>query len=154
MPSQRIMRVQNLLREEISLIVQRKLKDPRVQAATEPPQPASSSGPGRADARPLMVSITRVEADPDLHNARVYISAYGEAEDQRRALEGLRNAAGYIRSELMHALHLRPMPNLDFRYDESLALASHTLDLLDRIRHEQPGPGNSTPARDRADQEE
>jgi phosphoesterase RecJ-like protein len=106
------MRVESLLREEISTILQRKLKDPRV----------------------TLVSITRVEADPDLHHARIYVSAYGDKDHQRGVLEGLRSAAGFIRAELMHVLHLRPMPSLEFRYDEALEQANHTLDLLDRIR--------------------
>ena len=116
MPSQRIVRVQNLLREEISAILQRKLKDPRVS----------------------MVTITRVEADPDLHNARIFVSVFGEVEHQREALDGLRSAAGFIRAGLMEVLHLRPMPVLDFRYDESLALGARTLDILDRIRRKHP----------------
>jgi len=118
MPSQRMQRVQSLLRAEISEVLQRKLKDPRVS----------------------MVTITRVEADPDLHQARVFVSVYGEPDHQRTALAGLRSAAGYIRSEMMHVLHLRPMPSLDFRLDESLALGARTLDMLDHIHHEQPKP--------------
>jgi len=113
-----MLRVHSLLRSEISEILQRRLKDPRVS----------------------MVTITHVEADPDLHHARVFVSIYGEPDQQRAALAGLRSAAGYIRSELMHALHLRPMPALDFRLDDSLALGAHTLDILDQIRDERQEP--------------
>lgn len=122
MPSPRMPRVHSLLRAEISEILQRKLKDPRVS----------------------MVTITHVDADPDLHHARVFVSVYGEPDHQRSALQGLRSAAGYIRSELMHVLHLRPMPTLDFRMDESLALGAHTLDILDHLHHEQQEPSRSS----------
>ena len=126
MPSQRMPRVHSLLRAEISEILQRKLKDPRVS----------------------MVTITHVEADPDLRHARVFVSIYGDPDHQRAALRGLSSAAGYIRSELMNVLHLRPMPTLDFRLDESLALGTHTLDVLDHIRHEHQEPnGSSEPGR-------
>jgi ribosome-binding factor A len=107
-------RVQNLLRSEISDVLQRKLKDPRVG----------------------MVTITQVEADPDLRRARVFVSIYGDDTEQSAALAGLRSAAGFIRFELMKVLHLRPMPSLEFRIDEALARGSHTLDLLDEIRSE------------------
>jgi ribosome-binding factor A len=126
MPSQRIERVQRLLRSEISSVMQRKLKDPRVG----------------------MVTITDVDVSPDLKNARVYVSILGE--DKSETLAGLRSAAGFIRSELMKVLHLRPMPVLEFAIDESLARAERTLDLLDQIRHEQEnerprhGPGDPT----------
>lgn len=115
MASQRIRRVQNLLRSEISTLLQRKIKDPRIG----------------------LVTITRVEADADLRHARVYVSVYGEAPAEATSLDGLRSGAGYIRSELMKVLHLRPMPVLDFRVDDSLADGSRTLDLLDQMRDEQ-----------------
>ncbi len=113
MPSQRIERVQRLLRAEISEVIQRKLKDPRIG----------------------MVTITEVIVSPDLKNARVYISVLGEGKSETQA--GLRSAAGFIRSELMKVLHLRPMPVFEFVIDESLERGTHTLDLMDQIRHEQ-----------------
>jgi len=114
-PSQRRQRVQRLLRAEISAVIQRKLKDPRVG----------------------MVTVTEVEADPDLRQARVFVSVLGDSEQQAAALEGLRSGAGFIRAELMKVLHLRPMPSLEFRADLSLAEGARVLDLLDRIRHEE-----------------
>jgi ribosome-binding factor A len=131
MASQRVQRVQNLLRAEISTVLQRKLKDPRV----------------------TMVTISYVEAAPDLHEARVFVSVYGDRETQEVALEGLRSAAGFIRAELMKVLHLRPMPHLDFRTDESLARGAHTLDLLEQLEHEQEGREGSAGSSHRADSE-
>jgi ribosome-binding factor A len=119
MASQRIARVQKLLRSEISSILQRKTKDPRV----------------------TMITITEVDASPDLKNARVYFSTLGDHEAESAALAGLRSAAGFIRSELMKVLHLRPMPALEFTLDRSLARGTRTLDILDRIRHEQDQRG-------------
>jgi ribosome-binding factor A len=128
MPSQRVARVQNLLRAEISTVLLRKLKDPRVRMAT----------------------ITEIDVSPDLKSALVYISIYGEPEAQQETMQGLRSAAGFIRSELMKVLDLRPMPFLTFELDESLARGSQTLDLLDRVLHEHdhasPDAGTGDPA--------
>lgn len=132
MASQRIRRVQNLLRSEISNVVRRKLKDPRVG----------------------MVTITEVDAAPDLKNARVFVSVLGSREERENTLEGLRSAAGFIRSELMEVLHLRPMPVLDFRGDESLARGARTLELLEQITHEREGDGPRPGAGDQSDSEE
>jgi ribosome-binding factor A len=128
MPSRRTQRVANLLRSEIATIIQRRLKDPRV----------------------TMVTITSVEVAPDLRQARVLFSVYGNRKKLDNALDGLKSAAGYIRSELMSVLHLRPMPHLEFAEDESLARGARTLDLLEKIRHEREdsdgraGSGDST----------
>jgi len=132
MPSQRMQRVQNLLRAEISTVLQRKVKDPRV----------------------AMVTITRVEAAPDLREARVFVSAYGDARAVATAVEGLESASGFIRAELMKVLHLRPMPHLDFEADESLARTARTLDLLDQIRREREERDASAGPGDRADSTE
>jgi len=125
MPSQRILRVESLLRTEISDIIRRKLKDPRIG----------------------MVTLTRVEVDPDLRAARIFVSIFGSRRKREEGIAGLRSASGFIRGELMDVLHLRPMPRLEFKLDESLERGSRTLDLLDQIAHEQqetcsrPEPG-------------
>jgi ribosome-binding factor A len=132
MPSQRMQRVRNLLRAEISTIMLRRLKDPRVSMAT----------------------ITDIDVAPDLKNARVYVSVYGDRPHQDEALEGLKSAAGFVRAELMKALDLRPMPHLEFELDESLARGAHTLDLLDQVlQEERPLPPGSEPG-DATDQEQ
>jgi ribosome-binding factor A len=132
MPSQRLQRVQNLLRSEISTVMQRKLKDPRIG----------------------MVTITEVEADADLKNARVFVSVLGSAEQENDTLEGLVSAAGFIRSELMKVLHLRPMPRLEFQVDETLERGAHTLELLEQIADERDHGGPLTEPSGGADPEQ
>ncbi len=119
MPSQRIERVEKLLRSEISAILLRKSKDPRVSEVT----------------------VTEVDVSPDLKNATVFFSVLRGPDEASAAEAGLRSAAGFIRSELMKVLNLRPMPVLEFELDRSLERGSHTLDLLDRIRHEHEDHG-------------
>ena len=132
MPSRRIERVQKLLRSEISTLLQRRVKDPRIG----------------------MVTITAVKADPDLKHARVFVSVFGDAQEQTTALAGLTSGAGFIRAELMKVLDLRPMPVLEFRADDSLARGARTLDLLDQIRHEQEDDDPREGAGDPADSEQ
>jgi len=132
MASQRIRRVQNLLRSEISNVVRLKLKDPRVG----------------------MVTITEVEVGADLGHARVFVSVLGNREQLDSALAGLSSGAGFIRSELMKVLHLRPMPVLEFQADESLARGARTLELLERIAHEREDDEPRSGAGDRSDSEE
>jgi ribosome-binding factor A len=115
MPSQRIERVQKLLRSEISEVILRRLKDPRVG----------------------MVTITDVRVTPDLRHARVFVSAYQGEEELSDAVAGLSSGAGFIRAELMKVLHLRPMPVLEFQADDALERGARTLDLLDKIRDEE-----------------
>ncbi|HUU55486.1 MAG TPA: 30S ribosome-binding factor RbfA [Armatimonadota bacterium] len=130
MASQRMERVQKLLRSEISSVLQRRLKDPRVG----------------------MVTVTEVEASPNLRHARVFVSLVKPEESESEALAGLKSAAGFIRRELMQVLHLRPMPVLEFEIDTALARGARTLDLLDQIRHEREddgpraGPGDPSPS--------
>lgn len=75
MPSYRQARLAEFLRDEISAIIQRELRDPRLG----------------------FVSVTRVELSPDLRHARVFVSVYGSHEEQEAALQALQGAAGFIR---------------------------------------------------------
>jgi ribosome-binding factor A len=132
MPSRRIERVQKLLRSEISTVLLTKLKDPRVG----------------------MVTITEVDASPDLRHARVFVSLVKNDESVSEALAGLKSAASFIRSQLMRTLHLRPMPVLEFEVDRSLARGAHTLDLLDQIKDEREHGGPRAEAGDPSDREQ
>lgn len=132
MPSQRIARVEKLLRTEISTLLQRKIKDPRVS----------------------MVTLTEVDVSPDLKNARVLFSVLGDPSEHPRALAGLQSAAGFMRVELMKTLGLRPMPVLEFEFDHSFQQTARILDLIDSIRHEhEDTDGHATPD-DRGDSQE
>ncbi len=104
-------RVNELLLEEISILVQ-KLKDPRIG----------------------FVTITGVDVTDDLRHAKVYVSVMGDDEDVRaQTLEGLHSAAGFIRRELGHVLTLRRIPALAFRYDASVEQGARMDALLRNI---------------------
>ncbi len=126
MPTQRQQRLSRLFREEISELLLRHLKDPRLG----------------------MITITEVRIAPDLSQAIVYVSPQGspraepkeEAEARRQSLEGLVSAAGHIRTELGRRLRLRRIPELDFRLDDTQERADRVEDLLDQVSRETRAP--------------
>ena len=96
----RSQRVQELILEEISKLIQHGLKDPRIG----------------------FVTVTRIELSDDLKNARVYVSIMGGEEDKESSIEGLNSAKGYLRSCLGKNLYLKRIPELHFKLD---AAADH-----------------------------
>ncbi len=101
MGSRRISRVEEACKEEISEILLRELKDPRIG----------------------FVTITRVRMTPDLRHAQVYVSVLGSSEEIDRTLEGLESARGWMRAHLGRRLRLKFLPEIEFCYDSSPAEA-------------------------------
>ena len=112
--SKRIDRVGELLLKEISDILLREIKDPRIG----------------------FVTLTRVEVTKDLRHSKVFVSILGENTDKTKALEGLSSAAGYIRGELGRRLRLKYIPELTFKIDNSIEYAAHIAKVLDDIKKE------------------
>ena len=117
--TRRLERLNGLFREELSDLLLRQLKDPRLAQ---------------------FVSITRVAISPDLSHARVFVSVMGSEEEKASTLEGLTAAANYLRRELNNRISLRRMPELSFRRDDSLEQGAHVLDLLNQISEESEKP--------------
>ena len=103
MGTRRQQKVADLIQAEISNIILRKLKDPRLGFLT----------------------ITGVKMSPDLRHARVYFSTIGDQERVDTALAGLRSAARFIRGEIGRSLDLKYCPEFAFHFDESLAFGAH-----------------------------
>ena len=98
----RLERVNQLVREEISHLLQRELKDPRLG----------------------FVTVTEVDVAPDLRSARVYVSVLGSEADWQSSLAALDSAKGYIRNWLVPRLRTRAVPHLTFLPDRSMAHAA------------------------------
>lgn len=111
--SRRVERVAEALQEAVAELVQRELKDPRVG----------------------MVTITRVSISPDLRHARVFFSSLGDAAQRQKSLEGLRSAAGFIRSQIARRLQLRVAPEIRFEIDDNIEYA---VEILHRISANRP----------------
>ncbi len=113
-------RVNELLREEISAIVQRELKDPRLGG---------------------LISITAVETSPDFRHARVFVSVLGTDEERASSLTALHAGARFIRHALRDRLEsLRIVPELAFWPDTSIEQGARMSALLDQVAHEHDAP--------------
>ena len=92
-------RVNTEVQRELSEIIRRGLKDPRVAPWT---------------------SVVAVEVAPDLKTCKAYISVLGDEAAQKATLEGLNSAMGFIRKELAHSVNLRNTPAITFIMDQSI----------------------------------
>ncbi|MBO19812.1 MAG: ribosome-binding factor A [Chloroflexi bacterium] len=111
--SRRTDRINEQLREEISTILSRQVKDPRLNA---------------------VISITRVVASNDLRSARVYISVMGNKETKEEALQGLQSAASFLRREIRDRINMKHTPFMTYHLDDSLEEASQVLNIMDQIK--------------------
>lgn len=106
-------RLQELLLQEISLLLQKGLKDPRIGFAT----------------------ITRIDLTDNLRHARVFVSVMGTEEQIEDTMEGIRNSKGYIRKSLGKNLHLKYVPELEFKKDDSPEQLDKIARLINEIHY-------------------
>lgn len=118
MSTTRQRRVQEMLVQEISDIVRREMKDPRIG----------------------FVTLTEAEVSPDLRHARVFFSVLGDAEQQENTGKALNRAAGFIRGEFARRAQMRYVPQIRFEYDPSAIRALRISKLLDEVREDDERP--------------
>lgn len=111
MQGQRAHRVGETIQKEISALLLRGLKDPRIG----------------------FVTITGVEVTPDLHLARVFYTVIGDEEARRESAAGLKSSAPYLRQQLGKVLRMKYIPDLLFQYDSSIDYGSRIESLLREI---------------------
>ena len=85
--------------------------------------------------RDVVLTVTGADCAPDLSSAKIYYSFFGKG-DRKEVAKGLKNATGYIRSQLARTLNLRQTPELIFVYDESVEKGAHIEKLLEKVRAE------------------
>lgn len=88
------------------------------------------------DPRVGLVTLSRVEVSGDLSHAQVYIMVGGEEEERLRALEGLKSAAGFLRTRVAKALATRTIPELHFELDRGLEHAARINAMLADLKRE------------------
>jgi ribosome-binding factor A len=111
----RSVRVAERLREQLSALISRKVRDPRAQNAI----------------------VTRVEMPDDLRSARVYVRTLeGDPLRGEAAVQALGKASGLLRSEATRALGLRFAPELSFVYDSGQDAATRIDEILHEIAEE------------------
>ncbi|HXG07641.1 MAG TPA: 30S ribosome-binding factor RbfA [Nitrososphaera sp.] len=110
--SRRLERLNMLLRQQLSELIRRRIKDPRLAE---------------------FVSLTRVDVAPDLETARVYVSIMGASQDKVSTMKALQSASAYLRHELTGRLVIKRVPHLQFILDESIEEGAHLLDLINSV---------------------
>lgn len=120
--NRRIDRVSALIQKELSYIIHRSLKDPRVKFCT----------------------ITQVEVSYDLKYADVMVSVIGDKQQKQGVMAGLKSAAGYLRREVGGRVDLRYVPELRFKLDQSIDHLMKLDRLLKQVRSEEEKLGISS----------
>lgn len=107
-------RVAEQMKKELGDIIARRLKDPRVG----------------------FVTVTGVDVTGDLQQAKVYITVLGDDKAQSETLHALKNATGFIRTEIGGRIKLRKTPEIEFRIDESIEYGHRIEQLISKIKDE------------------
>ena len=110
--TRRTERVNDLIQAEISELLKRRVKDPRVSD---------------------LVTVTEVATSADLRYAKVFISVMGSEDEKRETLKCLGAASGFLRRELGERLTLRYIPELSFEQDDSIEHGAHVLRLIEQL---------------------
>jgi ribosome-binding factor A len=110
--SHRANRVGEQMKKELSDIIGRKMKDPRIG----------------------FVTVTDVQVSGDLQQAKVYITVLGGEDQRENTLKGLAKAKGFIRSEVGQRVRLRKTPEIIFEFDESIEYGNHIETLLRKVQ--------------------
>ena len=98
MPSRRVLKAAEAIREVVSTTILMELRDPRIQDVT----------------------VTYVEVSPDMRHAKVHVSVMGDDAKQRLSLHGLQSAAGYLQSKIAQRIDTRYTPRLQFVLDHGV----------------------------------
>jgi len=116
-------KVQAQLVEEISEIIQRELRDPRLG----------------------FVTLTGAEVSRDLRHAKIFVSVMGDEKARRDSLKALNSAVGLLRGEFARRARLRVAPELEFRFDEGIDRGARIFELLHSVEDDlKPHPEGAT----------
>ena len=110
--TRRTERINNLIRTEISYLLQQQVNDPRLAR---------------------FISVTNVSISSDLRHAKVFVSTLGDKIDKEEILQGFNSASGFLRRELSRRLTLRHMPELSFHFDDSISRGTEVLKLIEQV---------------------
>jgi len=109
-------RINGEVQKELSRIISREIKDPRINP---------------------MTTVTDVFVTPDLKECKAYISVLGDEQAQADTLAGLKSAAGYVRRELARSINLRNTPEITFCMDQSIEYAINMSKKIDEVMRNQ-----------------
>ena len=120
MEGRRVERLGGQIQQEVSEIISRKIKDPRLG----------------------FVTVTAVRMTRDLRYASIYVSVIGDESAVKNSISCLEGAASFIRHELGKRLHIRHIPELRFRYDESPKQGARIEGILRKLKEGRDAEGS------------
>ena len=103
--SNRLNRIDEEMKKEISHIITYDLKDPNITG---------------------LISVTKVKVSGDLKYAKVYVSMLN-AKDNKQVLAALKKSAGFVRTEVAKRINLRTTPEIIFIFDDSIEYGARTV---------------------------
>lgn len=116
-------RLNSLLREVISEVIRRDVKNPHVNT---------------------LITVTHVDITKDLHHAKVYVSVIGSEKEKTDTIAALQSAAGFIAVNASKKVVMRYFPELNFRLDDSVEKHMHIEDILTKINTERESRENKS----------
>lgn len=105
-------RINSEVAHELSKLISQEIKDPRISPLT---------------------SVVAVDVTPDLKQAKVYVSVFGDEEKKKETYEGLKSAASHLRSMLAKNINLRNTPMLEFIMDQSIEYGVNMTKLINDV---------------------
>jgi ribosome-binding factor A len=119
-------RVSSLIHREVAELLQKRMRDPRIEGLT----------------------VTRVEVSPDLHYAWVYVDLVSRPQEVGHALDALAGASRFLRNEIRQSLRMRYTPELIFRSDRGLEHSERIHHLIEELRQKGELPAAQDAAAD------
>ena len=121
MPSRRVLKVAEAIREVVSMAILAELNDPRVRDVT----------------------VTYVEVSGDLRQAKVHVSVMGDEVKQELSLRGLKSAAGFLQSKIASRIDTRYTPRIEFVLDQGVKRSIEISRILDEVLPDREQPGDA-----------
>lgn len=112
-------RVADQIQRELAQLIQQEIQDPRVH----------------------LVTVSAVRVSKDLSQATVFVSSLDKGHEIKEQIEALNHAAGFLRHGLAQRMRLRVVPNIRFRYDESIERGVRLTHLIDELNAGTPESG-------------
>ena len=110
----RILKINSLMRRELSQIIGLELKNPALG----------------------FITVMNIEVSKDLRHAKAFVSIMGSEIQKKKSLQGLLKAKHFIQKELGHRLSMKFIPDMKFIVDNSLDYSMHIDEVLRKIKQE------------------
>lgn len=114
--STRTEKLRQLLKEEVSDILRREIKDPRLGFFT----------------------IIDAEITSDLQHAKIFVSILGTPEERKQSMDVLKHAQHFVRQEFGKRVRMKTLPDFQFKLDETVDQGVRILELLEEIKRDEP----------------